>query len=69
MKLKEWVNKLSLYFTYVERIVKFIYLYLLYLFAYISDLNEVENAFSKTGALTIKSSSSSSGGLAGALGQ
>ena len=34
------------------------------------DWNDLEDdAFSKTGALTIKSSSSSSGGLAGALGK
>ncbi len=34
-----------------------------------ADLNDLEDAFSKTGALTIKSSSSSSGGLAAALGE
>ena len=40
------------------------------LFLTIADWNDLEDdAFSKTGALTIKSSSSSSGGLVGALGK
>ena len=43
---------------------------ILNLFLTIVDWNDLEDdAFSKTGALTIKSSSSSSGGLVGALGK